>query len=152
MEKALYVAVIGTLALAACGESNPFGPDPADVVFADTLGIVLDDFTQTASGLYYRDDVEGTGELAAAGDTVTVSYTGWLVDGTVFDSFEGFTFTLGVANLIDGFTEGVTGMQVGGTRTIIVPPSLAYGSQGSGPIPANAVILFQITLTDLVKA
>ncbi len=153
MEKVLYIAAIGTLVLAACGDSNPFGPDPATVVFADTLGIDLDDFTETESGLLYRDDVVGTGELAAVGDTVTVSYTGWLVDGTQFDSFDGFTFTLGVANLIPGFTEGIIGMQVGGTRTLIIPPGLAYGSQGSGStIPGNAVIVFEITLTDLVKA
>ena len=150
-EKMLYVTAIVTLALAACG-GNPFGPEPGDVVFADTLGIVLDDFTETASGLFYRDDVMGTGELAAIGDQVTLTYTGWLVDGTEFDSLDGLTFTLGVANLIAGFTEGGIGMQVGGTRTIVIPASLAYGSQRFESIPADAVVVFELIMTALVKA
>ena len=81
-----------------------------------------------------------------------MSYTGWLVDGIEFDSSDGFTFTLGVTNLIAGFTEGTTGMQLGGTRTLVIPSSLAFGSQGSGSIPADAVVVFTITVTALVKA
>ena len=149
MEKALYVAVIGTLALAACG-GNPFGPEPGDVVFADTLGIVLDDFTETASGLFYRDDVMGTGAVAAAGDSATVTFTGWLVDGTQFDTGS-FTFLVGPASgLIPGFNEGVTGMQVGGTRTLVIPAELGFGSNADGVIPKDAVLVFEVTLDMLV--
>ncbi len=149
MEKALYVAVIGTLALAACG-GNPFGPEPGDVVFADTLGIVLDDFTETASGLFYRDDVMGTGAVAAAGDRATVTFTGWLVDGTQFDSGS-FTFSIGPSSgLIPGFNEGVTGMQVGGTRTLVIPAELGFGSNADGVIPKDAVLVFEVTLDMLV--
>ncbi len=150
--RTLGVAVAVTLALVACGGDDVFGPNPSDVVFAASLGIDLDDFTETTSGLFFRDDVMGTGELAAIGDEVTLTYTGWLVDGTVFDS-GGFTATVGgTPALIEGFTEGIIGMQLGGTRTILIPSTLGYGSQGSGLIPANSVVVFEITVTALLKA
>ena len=93
----------------------------------------------------------GTGEPAALLDTVTLTYTGWLVNGEVFDS-GGFPATLGVTALIPGFTEGIVGMRVGGTRTIVIPADLAYGSAGQGSIPGNAVLVFEIMLTLVVRA
>ena len=145
----LSVAVVLTLALVSCGD-DVLGP--RDVEFAASLGIDLDNMVESPSGLFYRDDVVGTGELAAAGDEVTLTYTGWLVNGTQFDSDTGYIITLNVTNLIAGFTEGVNGMQLGGTRTLVIPSELAYGSQGNDVIPANAVIVFEITITALVKA
>lgn len=151
------LAVAVSLALVACGddavepEPNLFGPNPRDVEFAASLGIDLDAMIETASGLFYRDDLVGTGELAANGDEVTLTYTGSLVDSAVFDSGE-LTVTLGVDPLIAGFLEGVLGMQLGGTRTIVIPSNLAYGSQGTGFIPPDAVLVFEITITALVKA
>ena len=145
----LSVAVVLTLALVSCGD-DVLGP--RDVEFAASLGIDLDNMVENPSGLFYRDDVVGTGELAAAGDEVTLTYTGWLVNGTQFDSATGYTIPLNVTNLIAGFTEGVNGMQLGGTRTLVIPSELAYGSQANGAIPANAVIVFEITITALVKA
>ena len=146
------VAVV-TLALgiAACGD-NAFGPDPEDIEFAASLGIVLDDMTRTASGLYIRDDVVGEGEPADIGDQVTVAYTGRLVDGNVFDSNTAFTLTIGSTRLIEGFTEGVTGMRVGGMRTIVIPADLAYGSDGREGVPGNAVLVFDIELISLLRA
>lgn len=150
------VALAGTLALVACGDDpvdpgpNLFGPNPRDVEFAESLEIDLDNMTETASGLFYRDDVEGTGEAAAMGDVVTVSYTGWLAKANEFDSGE-LQITLGETALIDGFTEGIIGMQLGGTRTIVMPSSLGYGSQGSGLIPGDAVLVFELILTALFK-
>ena len=147
--RALGVAAALTLALAACGDTA-FGPEPTDVEFAASLGIDLDAMTQTASGLYIRDDIVGTGEIPAElGDEATVTYMGWLVDGEQFDSGE-LVVELGVTNLIAGFTEGIVGMQVGGTRTIVIPADLAYGSQELAGIPANAVLVFEIMLTSLV--
>ena len=143
--KVLGVTAIMTLALAACGD-NAFGPDPAEVTFAASLGIDLANMTQTTSGLYYRDDVVGDGPVAVAGDVVAVTYTGWLVDGTQFDS--GFLppFELKAGNAIAGFIEGLTGMAVGGERTIVIPASLGYGSSGQGVIPEDAVLVFEIVL------
>jgi FKBP-type peptidyl-prolyl cis-trans isomerase FkpA len=154
------VAVAVTLAFAACGgdgvdpelESNEFGPNPEEVEFAASLGIDLNDMTKSMTGLYYRDDPVGTGELAATGDVVSLTYTGWLVDGTQFDSGGLDLITVGgPPALIAGFTEGIIGMQQGGTRTVVIPAALAYGSQGAVSIPSNAVIVFEITLTTLIK-
>jgi FKBP-type peptidyl-prolyl cis-trans isomerase len=150
------VALAVTLALVACGDDpvdpgpNLFGPNPRDVEFAESLEIDLDSMTETASGLFYRDDVEGTGEAAAMGDDVTVSYTGWLAKANEFDSGQ-LQITLGEPGMIDGFTEGVIGMKLGGTRTIVMPSSLGYGSGGRGKIPGDAVLVFDLVLTSLVK-
>lgn len=147
----LGVAAAVTLALVACG-GNPFGPDPRDVEFAASLEIDLATMTETASGLFFRDVVVGTGEPAAIGDQVTLSYTGWLVDGETFDSNQAFPVTLGETNLIDGFTEGIVGMRLGGTRMIVIPANLGYGSQAYRSIPGDAVLVFELTITALVKA
>jgi FKBP-type peptidyl-prolyl cis-trans isomerase FkpA len=145
----LSVAAAVTLALVACGDTL-FGPDPRDVEFAASLGIDLGNMNETTSGLFYRDDVEGTGEPAALGDDVTLTYTGWLVDGEEFDS-GGFTATLGATSLIAGFTEGLVGMHAGGTRTIVIPAHLAYGPAGQGTIPGDAVLVFELMVTTVVK-
>lgn len=142
--KVLGLTAIVTLALAACGD-NSFGPDPAEVTFAASLGIDLANMTQTTSGLYYRDDVVGDGAVAAADDLVLVTYSGYLVDGTLFDSGP-LQFVIGIGQVIAGFDEGVTGMAVGGERTIVIPASLAYGSTGQGSIPGDAVLVFELVL------
>ena len=151
MGKVLGVTAIVTLPLAACGD-NLFGPEPEDVVFAESLGIDLTLMMETASGLFFRDDVVGDGPVAATGDIATVTLTGWLVDGTEFDSGL-FTFQIGAAGTLVGFSEGVTGMQAGGQRTFVVPASLGYGSSASknGIIPKNAVLVFQVTLDVLIS-
>ena len=146
--RTLGLAVAVTLALVACG-GNPFGPDPRDVEFAASLGIDLDNMTETDNGLFYRDDVVGTGAVAGAGDVATVAYTGWLPDGTEFDSGVSFTFQIDTPGIIAGFSQGVTGMQIGGERTIVVPSELGYGSERRGIVPADAVMVFKLTLTAL---
>lgn len=100
----------------------------------------------------------GTGTEATAGRTVTVNYTGWLYNssgtdnkGSLFDSSlaagrSPLAFTVGSSSIIPGFSQGVVGMRVGGSRRVIMPPSLAYGSQGSGSIPPNATLIFEIEL------
>ena len=145
---ATTLGVAAALALAACGDA--VGPDPTDVEFAASLGIDLAQMRRTDTGLYIRDDVVGVGEPAVAGDQVVVDFTGWLADGTEFDSGELTIPSLG-SGLIDGFTEGVTGMRGGGTRTIVVPADLGYGSQGREAIPGDAVLVFEITVTSIVK-
>jgi FKBP-type peptidyl-prolyl cis-trans isomerase FkpA len=112
-------------------------------------------FTTTASGLQYEDTVLGTGATAKAGNYVSVHYTGWLfndgVQGDKFDSSKDrndpFTFGLGQGQVIGGWDEGVQGMSIGGSRTLIIPPALGYGARGAGGvIPPNATLKFEVTL------
>jgi len=107
--------------------------------------------TTTASGLKYRDLVVGTGPAAQPGDVVRVNYTGWLEDGTKFDSSydrgQPFQFGLGQGQVIKGWDEGVVGMQVGGKRRLVIPPDLGYGPQGAGNlIPPNSILIFEVEL------
>ncbi|POF29037.1 rhodanese-like domain-containing protein [Roseibium marinum] len=104
--------------------------------------------------LQIRDIEKGTGEEANVGETVVVHYTGWLMDGTKFDSSVDrgtpFSFTLGERRVIPGWEKGVEGMQVGGKRELIIPPGMAYGSQGAGGvIPPDATLKFEIELLDV---
>ena len=129
------LVVAGLAAIAACG--TPTSPDQSSVPYSQT------------------DLTVGTGTTATAGKSVTVNYTGWLYDstkaeskGTQFDTRNGFPFTLGVGQVIAGWDQGVAGMKVGGTRRLVIPPSLAYGSAGAGTaIPPNAALVFDVTLT-----
>lgn len=109
----------------------------------------------TPSGLQYEDTVPGTGATAAAGQRVSVHYTGWLwqdgQQGRKFDSSKDrgdpFSFRLGAGEVIGGWDEGVQGMQVGGTRVLIIPPALGYGARGAGGvIPPNATLKFEVEL------
>ncbi len=107
-------------------------------------------YTTTESGLKYVDLVEGDGPTAETGQTVTVHYTGWLEDGTKFDSSldagQPFTFQLGAGMVIPGWEEGVTGMKVGGKRQLVIPSELGYGDSGAGMIPPGATLIFEVEL------
>ena len=108
----------------------------------------------TPSGLQYMDLVVGSGQVAHAGATAVVHYTGKLTDGTKFDSSKDrnqpFSFGLGGGRVIKGWDEGVEGMKIGGTRKLIIPPHLGYGSRGAGAvIPPNATLIFEVELLDL---
>jgi len=103
----------------------------------------------TASGLQYKEIKAGSGATAKAGNLVSVHYTGWLTDGTKFDSSkdrnEPFEFNLGAGQVIKGWDEGVQGMQVGGVRKLTIPAALGYGARGAGGvIPPNATLVFEV--------
>ncbi len=110
--------------------------------------------TTTASGLVIEDVVVGEGDEACAGQRVSVHYTGWLTNGSKFDSSkdrnEPFEFALGARHVIAGWDEGVQGMKIGGTRKLTIPPELGYGARGAGGvIPPNATLVFEVELLGL---
>jgi FKBP-type peptidyl-prolyl cis-trans isomerase len=101
------------------------------------------------NGLLIKDEVVGSGEEVQAGKKLRVHYTGKFMDGKPFDSSRGkdpFEVNLGSGTVIKGWEEGLVGMKVGGTRKLIVPPDLAYGKNGSGKIPPNSKLYFEIEL------
>ncbi|BAO30810.1 FKBP-type peptidyl-prolyl cis-trans isomerase [Sulfuritalea hydrogenivorans] len=110
--------------------------------------------TTTASGLVIEELIVGEGEEARVGQTVSVHYTGWLTNGSKFDSSkdrnEPFEFPLGARHVIAGWDEGVQGMRIGGTRKLTIPPALGYGARGAGGvIPPNATLVFEVELLGL---
>ena len=108
----------------------------------------------TPSGLKYEDTVVGEGVSPSTRQKVTVHYTGWLTDGTKFDSSvdrgRPFDFQIGVGQVIKGWDEGVSTMKIGGKRRLIIPAELGYGSRGAGGlIPPNATLVFDVELLDV---
>lgn len=107
-----------------------------------------------ASGLQYEDLAVGSGKMAEPGMNVSVHYTGWLTDGTKFDSSVDrgtpFVFQLGAGQVIRGWDEGVKGMRIGGKRKLTIPSDLGYGAAGAGGvIPPNATLVFDVELLDV---
>jgi peptidylprolyl isomerase len=124
--------------LAACAREKPASGSIESASFAPSLEVNLAVSTRMPSGLYYRDLAPGTGPVVAAGQQVSALYTGWLTNGTQFDSNAGsapFSFRVGAHEVIEGWDQGVVGMRVGGKRQLIIPPALGYGPAGSGPYP-----------------
>jgi FKBP-type peptidyl-prolyl cis-trans isomerase FkpA len=110
---------------------------------------------RTPSGLKYVDLVVGAGEAPKPGQMVTVHYTGWLENGTKFDSSQEtgrpLSFQIGVGRVIKGWDEGVMTMRVGGKRKLIIPPHLGYADRGAGNglIPPNATLIFEVALLSI---
>jgi peptidylprolyl isomerase len=143
----VLLALVGT----GCNEDDPGPLDPTELTFASELNVDLAQMTRTSSGLYYRDEVPGTGSVVEIGDRVTVHYTGWLHTGAKFDSSvdrqQPFTVpNIGNANLIAGWNEGLPGMRVGGRRLLVIPSQLAYGASGQGVIPPHATLVFRVDM------
>jgi FKBP-type peptidyl-prolyl cis-trans isomerase len=121
----------------------------------DETGNTSEEVT-TASGLQYVDQVLGSGASAAAGNTATVHYTGWLENGKKFDSSvdrgQPFSFHLGAGRVIKGWDEGVQGMKIGGKRRLTIPSNLGYGARGAGGvIPPHATLIFDVELLALTQ-
>ena len=104
--------------------------------------------------LMIEDLIVGTGKEVKSGDVITVHYTGWLENGTEFDSSlrpgrEPLVITLGIGQVIKGWDEGIPGMKVGGKRRLTIPPHLGYGNRAVGSIPANSTLIFDVELLDV---
>ena len=126
--------------------SGPANPVLEAATYAPALQVDLKGSTKSASGLYYRDLVVGTGAEAVVGKQVTAKYDGTLVDGSRFDAGI-YPFILGARRVIPGWDEGLVGMKVGGKRQLIIPSDLAYGPNGSPPrIPGNSILVFMVEL------
>jgi FKBP-type peptidyl-prolyl cis-trans isomerase FkpA len=124
-------------------------------VYFSLLGKKIMTEITTTSGLKIEELSEGEGSIAESGQTVSVHYTGWLTDGTKFDSSkdrnEPFRFNLGAGMVIKGWDEGVMGMKIGGRRKLTIPSQLGYGERGAGGvIPPNATLVFEVELLDIL--
>jgi len=143
----LLLLASASLLLAACNSSTP-AATPTTNPTANATEVTM------ADGLQYTDEQVGTGTEATAGKTAVVHYTGWLMDGTKFDSSldrnQPFSFPIGGGQVIKGWDEGVVGMKVGGKRMLIIPPQLGYGARGAGGVnPPNATLKFEVQLLDV---
>ncbi len=113
--------------------------------FAAKLDVEPDALTATPTGLRYRDLEVGHGAMAQPGQLLKVRYSGWLTNGTPFDSGV-YSFALGEHQVIDGWDQGLAGMRVGGKRKLVIPPELGYGPQAVGAIPPNSILVFDVEL------
>jgi len=146
-------ATVTPVPTSAKGAAQTSTPAPATSPTAATKGAIkLENPTVTPSGLQYTDQVVGTGASPRMDQQVTVHYTGKLAsNGTVFDSSvqRGQPATFPMNGVIKGFSEGLSTMKVGGKRTVFIPSSLGYGTSGTGPIPPNADLVFEIELISI---
>jgi len=156
MKNTIYIIVV--IILVIIGAIFFIGKEDNDDNNANLTNSIISSTTtmQTESQFIIEDEVVGTGDMAVAGDNVTVNYVGTLLDGTVFDASKNhgdgtFTFPLGAGRVIQGWDQGVAGMKIGGKRKLTIPPELAYGNQQMGSIPANSTLIFEVELLGINK-
>ncbi|HLX11402.1 MAG TPA: FKBP-type peptidyl-prolyl cis-trans isomerase [Bacteroidota bacterium] len=166
MKQLLITLCFGSLVLAGCSSSDKSSNQQTtakDTTMASNTTQETPKYpgtptttkpTTTGSGLSYIDMVEGTGASPQPGNSVTVDYTGYFLDGSIFDSSvkagRPYTFSIGRHRVIAGWDEGIMTMKIGGKRKLIVPPELGYGSQGyPGAIPPNSTLVFDVTLISI---
>ncbi len=147
-----FIAILFiAFALGSCKKVSPEEQAEIDEqVILDYIASRNLDATSTSSGLYYVMDVIGTGTQAPAGATVTVAYRGRLTDGATFDESptQGISFALD--NVIQGWQEGIPLFKEGGEGILIIPSALGYGTSGTGDIPPNSVLVFDISLIEVL--
>jgi peptidylprolyl isomerase len=162
--KTIIAAAVLVLSVAACSKTAPENTataaatdtpaqqpqsTSAPTAEADVFSIPAN-LQTTPSGLKYVIDRPGNGPQPQSGQTVQVHYTGWLTNGTKFDSSrdrgEPIEFPIGTGRVIKGWEEGVGAMHVGEKRTLVIPPELGYGESGQGEIPPNATLVFKVEL------
>lgn len=154
----LAVALLTSACLKGTNEPGEF-TDPTEVTYASSLAIDLATFTRTGTGLYVKEGTQGAGTAAAGTDSVGITYTVYLTNGSVFDaSATSGPTPFRLSRTIPGFAEGVTGMRVGGTRRLVVPPQLGYGREalinntGRTILAGNSVLVFDVRLDRIFPA
>ncbi len=153
MKRAVWIAA--TLLVAGCAgaPAATAGPsEPEEITFAPELGVDLAAMQRTSTGLYVQDLKEGDGFTARRTSLVTLRYVGYLPNGTIVDTTgdgEPFQFRLGGNEVIKGWNQGIPGMKLGGIRRLVIRPSLAYGSRGTGRVPPNSTLVFDVQLLDV---
>jgi len=117
------------------------------------LGIHADSLRRVGRGVYVHDEQVGDGMVADTGVVVSLHFVGLLTDGTIFSSTDRkpFEFEVGANQVIAGWEDGVLGMRVGGRRHLVIPSFLGYGATGDGPVPPDAVLVFDVTMVDAKK-
>ncbi len=152
MKNRLLAPVLAVaIAIAGCAGTSKPGPTASRTTPTATVPEPANKIHKLASGLIYEDLIVGNGTMADPGLTVTVHYTGWLSNGTQFQSSvemgRPYTFQLGSNAVIAGWDQGIKGMRMGGKRKLTIPPDMAYGARGSGEtIPPNATLVFEVEL------
>jgi len=147
MRMVLAVGLILSIPSVLSAQSR-YGPNPREVDFSARLGIDLDAMIEAESGLFYRDDPVGDGEPAGPGDTVMLNATGYLMNREAF--FAGrLTVAVGSGRMVAGLMEGLAGVRAGGTRWLVVPADLGYGSDGPEGVPSDAVLVFRLVVNEV---
>jgi len=152
LERVAMVVVLATVIAAGCERAPETSTAPGAAAKGEPA--TEEKVENTASGLKYVDVKVGTGTEPQPGKIAVVHYTGWLLDGTKFDSSvdrgQPFQFVLGRGQVIKGWDEGVATMKVGGVRKLTIPPDLGYGARGAGGvIPPNATLTFEVELLEV---
>lgn len=145
LRKVMLSAILAVTAIAVFAQGAPTGTNKPTPVTGPGM--------KTKSGVRYWDIKVGAGATAMKGQTVTVHYTGWFINGKQFDSSIGgkpLPFKIGAHEVIQGWEDGVAGMKVGGKRQLKIPPELGYGSKGyPGAIPPNTTLIFDVELVSI---
>lgn len=146
----LYIA-LGALVLVSCAKRKERKQaEEDDRLIQEYLQAQGLSATKTESGLYYLIESQGTGIGCMQTSDVRVAYTGYYLDGEVFDASDAQGITVNLQNVIKGWTEGIPYFREGGVGKLFIPSALAYGTKGTATIPQNAVIIFDVELLEVL--
>lgn len=150
MKKIFLLIFLSSLAFVSCKKKKTTSQTEEDAKkIKDYISSNNLNATESGSGLYYVISTQGTGPQPNGNSTVTVKYTGYLLDGSTFDQSPAAGASFALTNVIKGWQEGMQYFKKGGKGKLLIPSALGYGSQATGKIPANSVLVFDIELIDV---